>query len=189
MASDLFRLGLAALLVLSFAGFLGLDARVQRLASRVAGRFWLADRFFRLITRSWLAALVLVLIPGLGFVLAGEFSLLVPLIAGPWLALGLAFLGKYLFMRSRPAGFVTFIGRADSSFPSAHAAGAFGAAGFWLSFDPRLGLLAAGYAFFVGLSRIYLGRHFLSDVAAGALLGLLVATLAWQEAARYFQLA
>jgi undecaprenyl-diphosphatase len=40
----------------------------------------------------------------------------------------------------------------------------------WPSLAPALGLLAGG----IGASRVILGLHYVSDVAAGALLGLVI---------------
>jgi undecaprenyl-diphosphatase len=77
----------------------------------------------------------------------------------------------------------------DPSFPSGHAAGSFCvAAFFWLALRPtdagapwpraaaRAGLLAASVL--IALSRVYLGAHFPGDVAAGAMLGAGIGTLA-----------
>jgi hypothetical protein len=64
-----------------------------------------------------------------------------------------------------------------SSFPSDHAVLLFFlAAGLWMV-SRRLGALAIGYAFLISLPRIYLGIHYPTDILAGALLGVGVASL------------
>jgi undecaprenyl-diphosphatase len=92
----------------------------------------------------------------------------------PWIALGLP----------QPIG-----APHDPSFPSGHAAGSFCVAAFvavalphaWPD-SPRLcrivAALAVVVATFVAFSRVYLGAHFPSDVAAGALLGTVVGAVA-----------
>lgn len=62
--------------------------------------------------------------------------------------------------------------RWDSSFPSGHATGAFALASVFGSRYPRLRIPVYLGATLIGLSRIYLGRHYPSDVLAGAALGV-----------------
>ncbi len=58
------------------------------------------------------------------------------------------------------------------SFPSGHTAGAFIMAGVLGNFLPMLLIPLFLWAIVVGLSRIYLGVHYPSDVIAGAVLGI-----------------
>lgn len=61
----------------------------------------------------------------------------------------------------------------DYSFPSGHTASSFAAAGvFFRNLPRRLGLPALLLAVLIGLSRLYVGVHYPSDVLAGLLSGL-----------------
>ena len=70
-----------------------------------------------------------------------------------------------------------------NSFPSGHTTAAFGFFAFvvFLFFkgNKRMQLIMALLAFLVGYSRMYLSQHFLEDVVAGALLGLVSFVLAY----------
>jgi len=69
-----------------------------------------------------------------------------------------------------------------SSFPSGHTASAFALATLFCLHAPQkqLGFVFAILAIAVGYSRIYLGQHFLHDVMAGALLGIVSALLVYR---------
>ena len=64
-------------------------------------------------------------------------------------------------------------------FPSSHAANVFGFATITaLSFKVRWYSIAIyAWAFLISYSRLYVGRHFLSDVICGAIMGALIAYL------------
>ena len=71
--------------------------------------------------------------------------------------------------RDRPEGETD--SRWNSSFPSGHAAGAFSLAGIFSSRYPHLKIPLYILATAVGISRIYSGRHYPSDVLIGAVIG------------------
>jgi len=86
---------------------------------------------------------------------------------------------KDLFDRARPpvadpgldpVGIVP----ASASFPSGHAATAFAAAVAVAIVYPRLGRPLVALAVVIAVSRVYLGVHYVLDVAVGTLLGIAV---------------
>lgn len=99
---------------------------------------------------------------------------ILPLLTTAIFATCLSYIGKFIFMRRRPFDAVGFLGLVDSSFPSAHATLGFACATFlWWEF-PRVGWFYFLFAGTVGLARVYVKQHYLSDVIAGAIVGYLV---------------
>ena len=96
---------------------------------------------------------------------------------------------KALVARGRPPAASSFVDAAGYAFPSAHAASGVALYGLLSLFVLRrlrgrvriaagaLALLGVGS---IGLTRVYLGAHYPSDVLAGWLVGAIVAAGAWQ---------
>ena len=135
-----------------------------------ADDFWAAVTGlpFRLAILSAGAVLVCFLARSLRPALAAAIAILV--------TAGLTWALKELVDRPRPSGTDPQIPVPDSpSFPSGHASSAFAAAATLAVFAPRwLGALFLAIAALVGVSRIELGVHYVSDVAAGAALGAVI---------------
>src|SRR6058998_2835192 len=94
---------------------------------------------------------------------------------------------KYLVDRPRPcdtlANVNTLAGyrcsaEFDPAFPSGHASRAFAVAGFLtVRFRWKVGVPAGAVAVLAGLSRVYLGLHWPSDILGGAVVGIALALL------------
>ena len=74
----------------------------------------------------------------------------------------------------------------DPSFPSGHTSASFAAATAIYAINKKWGAVAYAFAAVMGFSRLYLGVHFPTDVAAGALVGtaaamVMIRIFNWKE--------
>jgi undecaprenyl-diphosphatase len=90
---------------------------------------------------------------------------------------------KGITARTRPNGLTPHPEYA-SSFPSGHAAYAFGLATTISAYHRRFSLLMFAWAVLVGFSRLYLGVHYLTDVLVGALIGTGISFIVTRAAKR-----
>lgn len=75
----------------------------------------------------------------------------------------------------------------DFSFPSGHTAVSFGVAvAIYMLFPKKYGYAALALAFLIGLSRLYVGVHYPTDVIGGALTGIVTAVLTVKAGQKWF---
>lgn len=89
-------------------------------------------------------------------------------------------LGKRLLPRRRPYQALQNVFTSqklymDASFPSGHSTASFCTATVFSSILPGLSILFFMFASLIAVSRVYLGMHYPSDIAVGALLGVVTA--------------
>ncbi len=86
------------------------------------------------------------------------------------------FVLKLAIARQRPVEVLTypFTGIINYSFPSMHAVVAFSLIAILIKSLPKQKIFWISFAILVGLSRIYFGVHYLSDVVFGALVGYFI---------------
>jgi undecaprenyl-diphosphatase len=131
------------------------------------------------IDLSWIGSLgaIWLAIAALLMVLWRRPSIFVTVLVAVAVADLLAELGKLIVQRHRP--FETQIGPPSNahSFPSGHTATSFAAATVLSIYAPRWRIPFFALATLIGISRIYNGMHYPTDVLAGAVLGVLTALL------------
>lgn len=145
---------------------------------------WL-DGCMKAVTHMGDAGPIILMAGGLLLLPHTSLRLGVPAAASTALAVGISQTLKALFRRARPDEAFFLIHAGSYSFPSNHAAvsmGLFAAMGLMAGMLVRkpcrkvaVYIICAIPALLVAFSRVYLGVHYFSDVAAGSLLGLAVA--------------
>lgn len=152
--------------------FLGLNSLHQRMQLETLARFisFTGDGYLYLL----MAVALPILFPeqGITFLLAGLLAFVIEL--------PIYWVLKRGFKRRRPFHVVQALAPAlkpsdEFSFPSGHTTAAFMIAGITSICFPGFSMLAYAWAALIGLSRVMLRVHFISDVVAGMALGSLIA--------------
>lgn len=152
--------------------FLGLNSLHQRMQLETLARFisFTGDGYLYLL----MAVALPILFPdqGITFLLAGLLAFVIEL--------PIYWVLKRSFKRRRPFHVVQALAPAlkpsdEFSFPSGHTTAAFMIAGITSICFPGFSMLAYVWAALIGLSRVMLRVHFISDVVAGMALGSLIA--------------
>ena len=128
---------------------------------------------FMILATDWLTvAVIAILIPVLLLWAWDKKKWIPPLVLSVVVAVGLTYLFKSVFAISRPE--FGLIAAAGFSFPSGHTATVFSVIPVLNRGFPKLKWFWVGFACFIGLTRLYVGVHYLSDIIFGGLLGYLV---------------
>lgn len=154
-----------ALGLLSFA----VDDQAVRFFAGV--RTPILNEFMIVATNLLTVAIIAILIPVLLLWVRDGKRWILPLVLSVVVAVGLTYVFKGVVARPRPGE--GLIPETGFSFPSGHAATAFSIIPAFGRRFSRMKWLWVGFACFVGLTRLYVGVHNLSDVIFGGLLGYL----------------
>lgn len=136
-----------------------------------------AQFFFTMTAHVYFLVALLYLAPGIYALSTLNWSFFIQITI---MGIGGALLGailKALIKRPRPNNLITYLGKADSSFPSSHTLIAIGLAMLDTLLLPSWYLAFFIVAIMVGLGRMYTQMHYLTDVFGGAIIGGMCAAL------------
>lgn len=163
------------------SGAVGLDLSLANLLYALRDPLWVQVFLIATLLGKWWVAAVIVLITAAIFYLKNYKKYITPFFISVGGGFATGFLAKIIWHRPRPATIAVYLEH-SWSFPSGHAILAVSLYGFLIYFfwknlkkQPHK-LVALFFGLFiiiaVGFSRLYLGVHYLSDVLAGYLIGL-----------------
>ncbi|MFJ5763510.1 phosphatase PAP2 family protein [Neobacillus sp. NPDC093182] len=158
-----------------------MDNWLFRILNQFTGRYHFLDIFMIIISKKlrYLFAIILII---LWF--RNNFHKRIAILAGISAITAFLFTSMIKFVYFKPRPFLKkrvnllapVPSKKNSTFPSKHTALAFAAAISVLFYKHTLGLILSILAFLTGLSRIWMGQHYPSDIIGSALIGSIVAT-------------
>jgi undecaprenyl-diphosphatase len=133
--------------------------------------FPVLEYMFSFLTNIVFVILVLLVYPTIMLWHERKEKWILPLWTAFWVVVAITFILKVLVQRSRPISDDGFLAILVYSFPSTHTACAFSVLPVLNYVFRREMWLWTSLVVLIGLSRLYLQVHYLSDVLAGALIG------------------
>ncbi len=153
-----------------------MDLKLFQLINRLSGRFSTADKLMILISNRVRYVYLFIIVVML---FKNRFNKKIALETGLSVAISLAvqFFIHLFYFKPRPfmkrrVG-ILIPSKMDSSFPSKHTLLAFAASSTVLMFHRSLGKIMIWMSVLTGLSRIWVGHHYPSDIVGSAFLGSL----------------
>jgi undecaprenyl-diphosphatase len=157
-----------------------MDDKVFRLINQFTGRYRFLDTFMIIISKKlrYLFALILLIMWFRNNIhkrlttFAGISALITLLLTS---VIKLVYFKNRPFSKKRVNLLAPVPSKKDSSFPSKHTTLAFAIAISVLFYKRTLGCILSVLAFLAGLSRIWMGQHYPSDIFGSAMIGSIVA--------------
>ncbi len=142
---------------------------VLQLINGFAGRYYFLDLFMILITQAGIVILFILLL------LTKSKKIMIHGIAAFAIAYFIDLVFNLVYFTPRPQDGIFLVARkTDSSFPSTHAFLSFTLALIIFYQNKRIGIIALIIASLVAISRLFLAMHYLTDIAGGVILAVLV---------------
>lgn len=148
-----------------------MDIKLFRAINLLSGRYLYIDKLMILISNKMRFVFLLILV----ILLFKKRNATIEAVVSIMITLLMHFIIKLFYFKPRP-----FIDRRvgilipskfDSTFPSKHTLLTFAVSTIVLFYQRILGFIMFGFSFLTGLSRIWVGHHYPSDIAGSAVLG------------------
>ena len=154
-----------------------MDVKLFRVINLLSGRYLVIDQLMILISNKIKFAFFFILV----FLLFRKRKVFIEAVVSLVITLFIHFITKLFYFKPRP-----FIDRRvriltpskfDSSFPSKHTLLTFAVSTVVHFYQRILGSILLGFSVLTGLSRIWVGHHYPSDIAGSAVLGSFTSTI------------
>ncbi|MGG3469557.1 undecaprenyl-diphosphatase [Neobacillus pocheonensis] len=154
-----------------------MDVKLFHLINLLSGRHLLIDKLMILISKKMKFVFILILV----ILFFKKKNVTIKAVVSIVISLFMHFIIRLFYFKPRPfiEGRVGILipSKFDSSFPSKHTLLTFAVSTIVFFNERILGAIMLGFSFLTGLSRIWVGHHYPSDVAGSAVLGTLTSAI------------